>query len=76
MRGACVGKIIASKSSAFPKGAYALGMPGWTELAVVSEKHLEKIDIPSNGQATDALGCLGRTITQPLVCHAKNLSQA
>jgi NADPH-dependent curcumin reductase CurA len=60
MRGSAVGVIVASKSKEFPVGAYALGSPGWTELAIVKQKHLEKIDVPSNGKVTDALGVLGR----------------
>jgi NADPH-dependent curcumin reductase CurA len=61
MRGGTVGIIKASKSKAFPVGSYASGNVGWTELAIAKDKHLEKIEIPSNGRVTDALGCLGGT---------------
>ena len=60
MRGAAIGVIKASKSDAFPVGSYATGTVGWTELAVVKGKHLEKVDIPKNGRVTDALGVLGK----------------
>ncbi|KAG6993956.1 hypothetical protein G7Y79_00049g085160 [Physcia stellaris] len=56
-----IGVIKASKSDAFPVGSYATGTVGWTELAVVKSKHLEKFDIPKNGKVTDALGVLGLT---------------
>jgi NADPH-dependent curcumin reductase CurA len=59
MRGAAVGKIVASKSKSLPVGSYAYGQPGWTELAILKEKHLEKIDVPPNGKVTDTLGVLG-----------------
>ena len=59
MRGAAVGQVIASRSPNFPVGSYALGNAGWTELAVVKDKHLEKMQIPKNGKVTDALGVLG-----------------
>jgi hypothetical protein len=61
MRGVCIGKVKASKSSSFPVGSYAMGSVGWTEIAVVPEKQLEKVEIPDNGQVTDALGVLGMT---------------
>ena len=60
MRGAAIGVIKASKSDAFPVGSYATGTVGWTELAVVKVKQLEKVDIPKNGKVTDALGVLGK----------------
>lgn len=62
MRGAAIGVIKASKSDAFPIGSYATGTVGWTELAIVNGKHLEKVEIPKNGQITDALGVLGMSI--------------
>lgn len=61
MRGAAVGVVKASKSDAFPVGSYATGTVGWTELAVMPSKQLEKVDIPRNGKITDALGVLGKT---------------
>ncbi|KAI4172527.1 MAG: hypothetical protein LQ346_008591 [Caloplaca aetnensis] len=61
MRGAAIGVVKASKSDAFPVGSYATGIVGWTELAIVNSKQLEKVDIPENGRVTDALGVLGMT---------------
>ncbi|KAL9011725.1 MAG: hypothetical protein Q9173_003455 [Seirophora scorigena] len=61
MRGAAVGVVKASKSDAFPIGSYATGTVGWTELAVMASKQLEKVDIPRNGKITDALGVFGIT---------------
>ena len=59
MRGACIGRVTASRSSKFAVGSYATGSVGWTEYAVVPEKHLQRIDVPANGKLTDALGVLG-----------------
>src|SRR5665213_3038994 len=59
MRGGVIGEIKASKSKVFPTGSYAQGTVGWTELAIAKEKDLEKIEVPANGQLTDALGVLG-----------------
>lgn len=56
-----MGIVEASNSSTFPVGTHVVGTTGWTELAVVKAKHLEKVDIPKNGKATDALGVLGLT---------------
>ncbi|KAF2133052.1 NADP-dependent leukotriene B4 12-hydroxydehydrogenase [Dothidotthia symphoricarpi CBS 119687] len=61
MRGNGIGIIIASKSSKFPVGSYALGMCGWSEYAVLQEKFLESLDLPSGAVPTDALGVLGMT---------------
>ncbi|OCK75570.1 NAD(P)-binding protein [Lepidopterella palustris CBS 459.81] len=61
MRGSVVGVVKASKSKDFPVGTYATAMVGWTELAVVKEKDLEKVEIPENGRPTDVLGVLGMT---------------
>ncbi|KAL8726870.1 MAG: hypothetical protein Q9166_006422 [cf. Caloplaca sp. 2 TL-2023] len=61
MRGAAIGVIKASKSNDFSVGSYALGTVGWTEYAITSANHLQKIDIPDNGILTDALGVLGTT---------------
>ena len=65
MRGAVIGLIIASKSSSFPVGAYASSDVGWTEIAVVNEKKLQKIDVPKNGRVTDTLGVLGKNPPNP-----------
>lgn len=60
MRGAAIGFIKASKSESLPVGSYATGYVGWTELAVMNSKDLQKVEIPSNGRVTDALGVLGQ----------------
>jgi NADPH-dependent curcumin reductase CurA len=59
MRGAAIGQVLESKSSKFPAGTYATASVGWTELAVVKEKNLERVDVPDGGKVTDALGVLG-----------------
>ena len=59
MRGVAVGQVLESKSSKFPVGTYATANVGWTELAVVKEKNLERVDVPDGGKVTDALGVLG-----------------
>ncbi|KAG9715034.1 NAD(P)-binding protein, partial [Aureobasidium melanogenum] len=61
MRGVAIGTVEASKSEKFPVGTLATGLVGWTELAVVDEKALERVDLPSNGRTTDVLGVLGMT---------------
>nr|POE51558.1 putative nadp-dependent oxidoreductase yfmj [Quercus suber] len=61
MRGNGVGTIIASKSPNFKAGEVVAAHSGWTELAVLTEKDLEKLDLPSNGRMTDSLGVLGMT---------------
>ena len=61
MRGAVVGKILSSKSPKFTAGDYCTANAGWTELAIMPSKEVEKTEIPSNGKATDALGVLGLT---------------
>ena len=61
MRGSGIGLIVASKSKQFPVGTYASGMCGWSEYAVLKEKFVEPLDLPSGAVPTDALGCLGMT---------------
>ncbi|CZT13662.1 probable zinc-binding alcohol dehydrogenase domain-containing protein 1 [Rhynchosporium graminicola] len=61
MRGAVIGKVIASKSSKFTLGNYVTASPGWSELAIVAEKDASVLDVPDNGKVTDALGVLGMT---------------
>ena len=62
MRGAAIGVIKASQSNNFPVGSYATGTAGWTELAVMKSKELQKVDVPKNGKITDTLGVLGETM--------------
>ena len=61
MRSQAIGVVKASKSSKFPVGSIALGQTGWTELRMVKDKHLEKVELPKNGKMTDALSVLGMT---------------
>jgi NADPH-dependent curcumin reductase CurA len=61
MRGAVVGKIIASKSTKYPVGCYVNAPAGWTEYAVFddSNKDMTMIELPKEGKLTDTLGVLG-----------------
>lgn len=61
MRSNGIGLVLASKSAKFPVGSYALGMCGWSEYAVLKDKYLEPLDLPSGAVPTDALGVLGMT---------------
>lgn len=61
MRGATVGRVLASKSASHPVGATVSCAPGWTELAILPAKEVEVFQLPSNGRATDVLGVLGTT---------------
>lgn len=61
MRGSAIGVVQSSKSKAYPAGTYAVAPVGWTEIAIVKEKDLEKVDVPKNGRVTDALGVLGNS---------------
>lgn len=59
MRGAVIARVLASKSQRFKTGEYVTASSGWAEVAVVKEKELSKLDIPSNGKLTDSMGVLG-----------------
>jgi NADPH-dependent curcumin reductase CurA len=59
MRGATIGRVVASKSSKLQTGDLAYGLTGWAEYAVMPEKDVQKVEVPSNGRVTDALGVLG-----------------
>ena len=59
MRGVAIGEVLESKSNKFPVGTYATAMVGWTELAIVKEKDLQRLEVPEGGKLTDALGVLG-----------------
>lgn len=61
MRGAIIGKILASKSTEFEIGTHVSCSPGWTELSILPSKEVKKLDLPPNGRVTDALGVLGMT---------------
>lgn len=59
MRGESVGVVVASRSSKWKEGDWAVGMSGWTEIAVLNEKELEGIE--GSQRMTDALGVVGMT---------------
>jgi NADPH-dependent curcumin reductase CurA len=61
MRGAVIGKVLASKAPSLAVGSYVTASPGWTELSILPSKEVTPIDIPSNGSVTDVLGVLGMT---------------
>lgn len=61
MRGNGVGTIVANKSSKFRTGETASAMCGWSEIAVLKEDLVDKLDLPINGTMTDSLGVLGMT---------------
>ncbi|KAL5323097.1 hypothetical protein ACEPPN_007625 [Leptodophora sp. 'Broadleaf-Isolate-01'] len=61
MRGAVIGKVLASKSAKFTAGNYVTASPGWSEVAIVAEKEASLLEVPENGKVTDALGVLGMT---------------
>ncbi|KFY79977.1 hypothetical protein V499_01102 [Pseudogymnoascus sp. VKM F-103] len=61
MRGAVIAKVVVSKSSKFSAGDYVTCYTGWREQAVAKEKDLMPLEVPANGQLTDALGALGTT---------------
>jgi NADPH-dependent curcumin reductase CurA len=60
MRGVVIGEVVESKETKFPVGTYATTMGvGWSELGIVKEKNLERLEVPKGGKLTDALGVLG-----------------
>lgn len=61
MRGAVLGKVIASKAPSLPVGSYVTCISGWTELAIVNAKDATLLEVPPNGKPTDAMGVLGMT---------------
>lgn len=61
MRGSAICRVIASKSSSYTAGDFVTGGAGWAEVGILPAKELIKLDIPSNGRVTDALGVLGGT---------------
>jgi len=65
MRGGAIGTIKASKDPNFPVGSYASGLVGWSELAVVKGKNLEKVHVPKGGRLTDSMAVLGKFLFYP-----------
>lgn len=61
MRGAILGKVLASKSKKLDVGAFVTCSPGWTELAILDAKDATLLEVPPNGKPTDAMGVLGMT---------------
>lgn len=66
MRGNSIGKVVASKASAYSVNDYVTVYAGWTELFVAEasgedKRNLTKLSIPANGKVTDAMGVLGST---------------
>jgi len=61
MRGAVIGKVLASKAPSFSAGDYVTCNPGWTELSILDSKEVTLLEVPPNGRVTDALGVLGGT---------------
>ncbi|MCJ1394803.1 hypothetical protein MMC18_007683 [Xylographa bjoerkii] len=61
MRGAVIGKVIASKSTKLAIGTHVNAAAGWTELAILTDKDCEPLDVSPEGRLTDALGVLGLT---------------
>ena len=59
MRGAVLGKVLASKATSLPIGSYVTCAPGWTELAIVPAKDATLVQVPPNGKLTDTMGVLG-----------------
>lgn len=62
MRGGTVGRVVASKSDKFKTGDLATAFAGWTEVAVLQDKELTKLNLPSGTRTSDALGVLGMTM--------------
>lgn len=61
MRGATIARVLASKSSSAKDGDLVTASIGWTEVAITSEKEIQKLEVPKGGQVTDLLGVLGMT---------------
>jgi NADPH-dependent curcumin reductase CurA len=61
MRGQAIGVVEESKSPSFPKGSYATGTVGWTELKVCKASELERVVVPKGGRLTDGLSVLGKS---------------
>ncbi|KAI0399949.1 hypothetical protein F4802DRAFT_526417 [Xylaria palmicola] len=61
MRGFAISRVLASKSDCAKEGDLVTGGIGWTEVGILNEKDVEKVEIPKGGKATDLLGVLGMT---------------
>lgn len=64
MRGQSIAQVVAVGSdlgSKFKTGDWVVAYSGWQEYAVMGEKEVEKVVIPSGGRPTDAMSVLGMT---------------
>ncbi|KAI1122761.1 hypothetical protein F5Y10DRAFT_253329 [Nemania abortiva] len=61
MRGNAVARVIASKSSKVKEGDIVTAGTGWTEVAILGEKDIQKLEVPKGGKITDLIGVLGLT---------------
>lgn len=58
IQGGVVGEVVQSNSASFERGDVVVGMLGWQEYSVASEKAIRKVD-PNLAPVTTALGILG-----------------
>jgi NADPH-dependent curcumin reductase CurA len=62
MRGGNVGRVLASKSDRAKEGDIVSCWPGWTEVAILSEKQfVPAASMPKTNHPTDLLSSLGTT---------------
>ncbi|KAF3906209.1 Zeta-crystallin [Dactylellina cionopaga] len=65
MRGSTIGQIIeagsAVDSTKFKKGDWVVSMSGWAEYAVLTEKLVERLDVPEGCNPRDFMSVLGIT---------------
>ncbi|KAM4064103.1 zinc-binding dehydrogenase [Hirsutella rhossiliensis] len=62
MRGSTVCRVVASKGAKFNKGDFVSGTAGWTQYAILDEKHLEPTSsYPGLQDPIDMLSALGFT---------------
>lgn len=59
MRGGTLSRVVASKSPNAKEGDIVNAAIGWTEYKIVSDKEIEKLEVPKGGQITDLIGVLG-----------------
>lgn len=61
MRGAGVGRILASKNPAFKAGDWATGFCGWRELAVLGPREVLPAPLLPGVKKADLIGAIGMT---------------
>lgn len=61
MRSSSISRVLASKNPKFKEGDIVNASVGWTEVAIVDEKLIDKVELPQNSRVTDSLGVLGMT---------------